>query len=630
MSDTTTDASRDFAEQAWVEVNFLPDPGYQLLFDGLHAHEDLGRPFLFEIDLSSSKPRDPRDIGKIVGTSATIWLTESTPGVPDRFFNGIVTRAISTGLVAGACRYRVEVRPWLWLLTRSTDCRIFQNKSAFQIITQVFRDAHFSDFEDNRRAGAGDIELEYCVQYRETSFDFVSRLMEQFGLYYYFRHDKNKHTLVIADDPNAHKPLPHEIPFVFDQTEYRPVGDHIWQWSTDMSLHTGKFTFRDYNFTTPSADLTAKAVQPGNHLHNDIEIYEYPGPYDEVSVGKKLTDVRMQEISRQRMVIDGMSNARGLHAGWRFKLAHHPETTVNREYLIIRSEFSISHAEGASTYQAGESLDTYRVTFRAIQSDVPFRLERLTPRPMIRGPQTARVVGSPGEEITTDKYGRVKVKFHWDRSDVHDDQRTCWIRVAQASAGAGWGSIFIPRVGQEVVVEFLEGNPDRPLITGLVYNANMKVPYPLPDNKTRSTIKTNSSKGGDGFNELRFEDQAGQEEVYFHAQKDYKKIVLHDETVTIHNNTATTVETGDRTVTVSQGGDSLTVSTGNHTITVSAGKSTVTAAQSITLSVGSNSVKIDNTGVTINGMVVSLQSQATMSLQAGAPLSLSAPMISLN
>ena len=304
MSDTTTDASRDFAEQAWVEVNFQPDPGYQLLFDGLHAHEDLGRPFLFEIDLSSGKPRDPRDIGKIVGTSATIWLTQSTPGVPDRFFNGIVTRAISTGLVAGAYRYRVEVRPWIWLLTRSTDCRIFQNKSAFQIITQVFRDAHFSDFEDNRRAGAGDIELEYCVQYRETSFDFVTRLMEQFGLYYYFRHDRNKHTLVIADDPNAHKPLPDEIPFVFDQTEYRPVGDHIWQWSTDLSLHTGKFTFRDYNFTTPSADLTAKTVQPGNHLHNDIEIYEYPGPYDEVSVGKKLTDVRMQAISRQRMVID--------------------------------------------------------------------------------------------------------------------------------------------------------------------------------------------------------------------------------------------------------------------------------------------------------------------------------------
>jgi type VI secretion system secreted protein VgrG len=242
-------------------------------------------------------------------------------------------------------------------------------------------------------------------------------------------------------------------------------------------------------------------------------------------------------------------------------------------------------------------------------------------------------VGKSGEEIDPDQYGRVKVKFHWDRSDTADDQRTCWIRVAQGSAGAGWGSMFIPRIGQEVVVEFLEGNPDRPLITGVVYNANMTVPYALPDNKTRSTIKTNSSTGGSGFNELRFEDKAGSEEVFFQAQKDFTKTVLNNETVTIHKDTTTTVETGDRKVTVSQGGDTLTVSTGDHTITVSTGKSAVSAAQSITLS-----VKIDTSGVTINGMQVQLQSTASMSLQAGASLSqtasasmsLTAPTIALN
>ena len=625
MSDTASDTARDFAANAWVEVDFKPDPGYQLLFDGLHAQEELGRPFLFEVDLSSG---ELRDIGKIVGTSATIWLAQSA-NVPDRFFNGIVTRAVSTGLVAGAYRYRIEVRPWIWLLTQATDCRIFQSKSAFQIITQVFRDFHFSDFEDRRRAGAGDAELEYCVQYRETSFDFVTRLMEQFGLYYYFRHDRDRHTLVIADDPNAHNTLPDAIPFVFDQTEFRGVGDHIWEWSTDLALHSGKFTFRDYNFTMPSADLTAKTVQPGSHPHNSLEVYEYPGPYDKAATGKRLSDVRMQAISMRRTMIDAVSNARGLHAGWKFKLTHHPTRAVNRDYLITRAVFTMGLAEGSSTVE-GETLDTYRVTLRAIPGDVPYRLERITPRPMIRGPQTARVVGASGDEITTDEYGRVKVRFHWDRSDVQDDQRTCWIRVAQASAGAGWGSMFIPRVGQEVVVEFLEGNPDRPLITGVVYNANMRVPYALPDNKTRSIIKTSSSKGGSGSNELRFEDKAGEEEVFFHAQKDYKKVVLHDETVTVHNNTTTTVETGDRTVTVSQGGNSLTVSTGNHSITVSAGKSAVTAAQSITLSVGTNSVTIDNTGVTINGTMVSLASTATMSLQAGAPLSLSAPAIALN
>jgi type VI secretion system secreted protein VgrG len=627
MVDAPTATSRDVAAHAWVEVDFDPDPGYQLLFDGVHGHEELGRPFLFEIDLSSGTLRG--DIGKIVGTSATLWLAQSSEDATDRYFNGVVTRVVSTGLTGGAYRYRVEVRPWIWLLTQTTDCRIFQSKSAFQIITQVFRNAGFSDFEDHRQSGAGDTELEYCVQYRETSFDFVTRLMEQFGLYYFFKHDRGQHTLVIADDPNAHDTLPASVPFVFDQTESRTVADHIWEWSTELALQSGKFTFRDYNFTIPAADLTAKTVQVGNHPHNNFEVYEYPGPYDQAATGHRLSDVRMQAISMRRTVVDAVSNARALHPGWRFNLTHHPERSTNRDYLITRAEFSMSIAEGSSTID-GETVDTYRVTLKAIPGDVPYRLERLTTRPMIRGPQTARVVGSVGDEITTDEYGRVKVKFHWDRSDVQDDQRTCWIRVAQSSAGAGWGSIFIPRVGQEVVVEFLEGNPDRPLITGVVYNANMQVPYALPDNKTRSTIKTNSSKGGSGFNELRFEDQAGQEEVFFQAQKDFKKVVLNDETITVHKNTTTTVETGDRTVTVSQGGDSLTVTTGNHSITVSAGKSSVTAAQSITLSVGTNSVKIDETGVTINGAMVSLQSQATMSLQAGAPLSVTAPTISLN
>jgi type VI secretion system secreted protein VgrG len=602
MSGTMTDTSRAAADQAWVKVDFAPDPGFQLLFDGLRGHEELGRPFLFEIDTSSGKLQP--NIDKIVGTSATIGMAQSTD-LTNRYFNGIVTRVVSAGLVDGAYRYHVEVRPWIWLLTRVTDCCIFQSKSAFQIITQVFRDAGFSDFEDHRQAGAGDTVLEYCVQYRETSFDFITRLMEQFGLYYFFKHKRDQHILVIADDPNAHDTLADPIPFVFDQTEFRTVADHIWEWSTELALQSGKFTFQDYNFTTPSADLTAKTVQTASHPHGGLEVYEYPGPYDQASDGNKLTDVRMQAISMQRLVVDAVSNSRVLHPGWRFKLTHHPQQSVNRDYLLTRAEFSMSIAEGSST-RDGETTDTYRVTMRAIPGDVPFRLDRQTARPMIRGPQTARVVGSAGDEITTDEYGRVKVKFHWDRSDVQDDQRTCWIRVSQASIG----SMFIPRVGQEVVVEFLEGNPDRPLITGLVYNANIKVPYALPDNKTRSTIKSASSKGGNGFNEMRFEDNAGQEEVFFHAQKDYNKVVGNDETVTIHKDTTTTVETGDRKVTVSQGGDTLTVSVGDHTITVSAGKSGITAAQSITLSVGQNSLTIDNTGVTINGTMVSVTAQS--------------------
>jgi type VI secretion system secreted protein VgrG len=602
MSDAATDTSRAAAANAWVEVDFSPDPGFKLLFDGVHGHEELGRPFLIELDLSSGKLQP--NIDKIVGTSAVLWLAQSSDDT-DRFFNGVVSRVVSTGLVGGAYRYHVEVRPWIWLLTRVTDCCIFQSKSAFQIITQVFRDAGFSDFEDHRQSGAGDAVLEYCVQYRETSFDFVTRLMEQFGLYYFFKHARDQHTLVIADDPNAHDTLPAAIPFVYEQTESRTVANHIWEWSTEWALQSGKFTLRDYNFTIPSADLTAKTVQSSNHPHSDLEVYEYPGPYDEAALGHKLSDIRMQAINMRRLVVDAVSNARTLHPGWRFKLEHHPRSSFNRDYLITHAEFSMSVAEGSSTVD-GETIDTYRVTLRAIPADVQHRLERLTPRPMIRGPQTAVVVGSAGDEITTDEYGRVKVKFHWDRSDVQDDQRTCWIRVSQPSIG----SMFIPRVGQEVVVEFLEGNPDRPLISGLVYNANLKVPYSLPDNKTRTTIKSSSSKGGNGFNEMRFEDQADQEEVFVHAQKDYNKVVGNNESVTIHKDSTTTVETGDHKVTVSQGGHTLTVSMGDHTVTVSAGKSAITAAQSITLSVGANSLKIDETGVTINGTMVSVTAES--------------------
>jgi type VI secretion system secreted protein VgrG len=605
----TESDQRDVAANAWVEVDFSPDPGYQLLFDGLHGHEELGRPFLYTVDLSSGTLRS--DIAKLVGTSATVWMAQSQENTTDRFLNGIVTRVVSSGLSAGAYRYRIEMRPWIWLLTRITDCCIFQSKSAFQIITQRFRDAGFSDFEDHRRASGGDTQLEYCVQYRESTYDFVTRLMEQYGLYYYFKHDRNRHTLMIADDPNAHTALPAEVPFVFDQTEFRTVADHIWEWSAELALHSGKFTLRDYNFTTPSADLTVKSMQPGSHPYGSFEVYEYPGPYDTAPTGHRLTDVRMQAISMNRIVFQAASNARGLQAGWKFTLSHHPDPKMNREYLITRSEPSMSIAEGSSTVD-GETVDTYRVIIHAIAGDVPFRLERQTPRPMIRGPQTARVVGATGEEITTDEYGRIKVKFHWDRSDTQDDQRTCWIRVAQMWAGAAWGSIFIPRVDQEVVVEFLEGNPDRPLVTGVVYNANMKVPYGLPDNKTRSVIKTSSSSGGGGSNELRFEDRAGQEEVFFHAQKDYKKVVLNDETGTIRKDKSTTVETGD------------------HTINVSAGKSSLTAAQSITLSVGANSVTIDTTGVTINGMKVVVQASGTMSLQAGASMTLTGTPIALN
>ena len=602
------------ADYSPVEVSFAPPPpeNMQLIFDGMHAEQELGRPFLIRLDLSSGKLE--QRVSQLIGSSCTVWMyMKEDEKEPSRYFHGIVTRLVSAGLAGGAYRYKLEVRPWVWLLSLVTDCKIFQKKSAFQIVTQVFRDAGFSDFEDKRQGGAGDVELEYCVQYRETSLAFVTRLMEQFGFYYHFKHARTSHTLVFADDPNAHVMLPEQVPFQFDQTEHRAVDEHVWEWSRDMALNSGKWMFRDYNFTMPSADLTAKTVKPLENPHAEHEMYEYPGPYDTASHGQRLSDVRMQALIRERDVFSGQSNSRKLLAGWRFKLKNYPQDKpVTKEYLLTWSSTTMGEAEGTPTLEA-DSVDTYRVQFRAIPADTNFRLQRVTPVPVIHGPQTAKVVGKPGEEVSTDEHGRIKVKFHWDRSPTQDEDRTCWIRVAQTWAGGGWGAMFIPRVGMEVVVEFLEGNPDRPLITGVVYNANNKVPHPLPDNKTRSTIKSNSSTGGNGFNEFRFEDKAGSEEVYLHAERDYLREVKHDEIAKVTN---------DRTVTVSSGNDTLTVSSGNHTIKVSGGKSEVTAAQSITLSVGSNSVKIDMAGVTINGMKVDVK--------ASGPLTVSGAMVSIN
>jgi type VI secretion system secreted protein VgrG len=362
----------------------------------------------------------------------------------------------------------------------------------------------------------------------------------------------------------------------------------------------------------------------------------------------------MQGISARGQILRGTTNSRKATAGYRFSLTGSPLSADPVEYLVVASNCSIEMAEVASD-KAGGMIDSYRCALMAMPADRPFRLEAEVPWPVMRGPQTAKVVGEAGQEITTDSYGRIKVQFPWDRYATGDETSSCWIRVAQVWAGANWGAMFIPRIGQEVVVEFLDGDPDRPLVTGCVYNANQMPPYALPDNKTRSVIKTNSSTGG-GSNELRFEDKAGSEEVYFHAQKDYNKVVLNNETVKITQDTTTTVEKGNRSVTVSegnnsatvsqgnnsltvsQGNDSTTVSLGNHTLSVDAGSSTISAGQQITLKaneqitlqVGGTSITLSAEGISISGPQISASAEASMSLSGGGSMSLTAGAISIN
>jgi type VI secretion system secreted protein VgrG len=455
--------------------------------------------------------------------------------------------------------------------------------------------------------------------------------MEEYGIYYYFTHDSSTHKLNFADDPNSHTQLSDKIDFKFDLTETRVVEDAIWDWSSEFSLHSGKYMVRDYNFETPNADLTAKSIKTADHQYPDFEVYEYPGPYKDTDLGQTIADVRMQAIASDRAVYNGKSNSRKLHSGWKFELDKHTDSAMNQVYLVVSTDISAGIGEGMSTTEdEGEKRDTYRVIMQAIEGTTPFRLHRRIKRPMIRGPQTAKVVGPSGEEIYTDQYGRVKVKFYWDRAETSDEDRTCWIRVSQPWGGANWGAMVIPRIGMEVVVEFLEGNPDRPLITGVVYNATQTVPYSLPANKTQSGFKTNSSPGGSGFNELRFEDKAGEEEVFFQAQKDYNKKVLNNETVEITQDTTTTVKEGNRSITVSQGNTSVTVSAGNHSLTVSVGKSEVSAATSITLTSGPSSIQISPSGITISAPQISATADASMSLDGGGEMSLTAGMISIN
>lgn len=598
-----------------VEVGFAPDPKFQLLFDGLSAEEELGRPFLINLDLSSGKRL--ANVDKLIGSSCSIWMFQQDaqdPEPKDRYFHGIVTSLTSGGLVGGAYRYKLEVRPWIYLLKNQVDCRIFNNKSAFQIVTQVFRDAGFSDFEDKRRSACGDRQLEYTVQYNESSLAFVTRLMELYGFYYFFKHAKDKHTLVLADDPNCHELLKPEIALRFDATEYRTVGDHVWQWSIDHGLNSGKHTSQDYNFTTPSADLTAKNVQPQDNSFGLFETYEYPGQFDSTAHGHGHNDVRMQELISRRQIYNGQSNSRKLHAGWRFTLNDEKDTPRKRDFLIVHSLTTVQGTEGNPNPNF-ENVDSYRVDLRCIPADIHFRMERITRRPMIRGTQTAHVVGQSGEAITTDKHGRIKVKFPWDRSGTADYDRTCWIRTSQAWAGSNYGAMFIPRVGQEVLVSFMEGNPDRPVISGTVYNGNNNAHHGPAAHKTRTVIRSATTAGstddGANGNELHFEDSTGGENLYMRAQKDLTVDVKHDQVVTIDH---------DR---------SVTIKAGNDTLNVTMGSCSTTAMTTITLTVLGSKITISGGSISITAPVVTVTAP-TVSVTAAAAMVITAPITTIN
>ena len=495
-----------------------------LLFNRMTATEQMSR--LFEIDLALLSSNPAIDAKKILGTPVTVRI--ELPAGGNRHLNGLCTDFSYTGAFGELHGYRAILRPWFWILTRSADCRIFQKKTTPEIIKQVVGDHGFTaEFKESLSRSYQ--PWEYCVQYRETAFNFISRLMEHEGIYYYFEHADGKHTMVLVDASSAHSPNGGygEVPYYPPEQTGRRKRDGISDWSMSWEIQSGKFTHTDYEFKKPSLDLLSQTQGPAGHGHDKEEIYDYPGIYYTNDLGGSLVKIRLDELRARYQVAHGHGDARGLQTGSVFKLTGFPRSDQNDEYLITSTTLQASSSDYSAGGAGGD--DDFSCGFTAIASKEQFRPARVTPKPVVNGPQTAVVVGAAGEEIYTDEHGRIMVQFPWDRLGKKNENSSCWIRVGQLWASGGWGSMWIPRIGMEVIVEFLEGDPDRPIVTGCVYNGTNKPPYPLPGEKTKSTIKSNSSKGGGGSNEMRFEDKKGSEEIYIHAQKDRNLVIEHDE-----------------------------------------------------------------------------------------------------
>jgi type VI secretion system secreted protein VgrG len=489
----------------------------KLRFRRMVAREELGR--LFEFDVHAVADQADIKMADLLGKPASVSL--QLPDETLRHFHGLVCAMGVEGALEDGVDYRLVLRPWLWLLTRRSDNRIFQDMTVVDIAKEVFK-PFGADYQFEL---SGSLPThEYCVQYRETDFDFVSRLFEREGLYYYFLHEAGKHTLVVVNAPGAHKTCPGGHKFRYRFSADRALDEEpITQWSSQRELQSGKWTLNDHNFETPKTSLLKSAVSSIPKATDKLEVYDYPGPYRKPADGERYAKLRNEMTDARHTRVDGGGSMRTLACGYRFELAEHPDKAENGPHLTLATEIEM----GFGGYESGAGDDYFRCRFTAAPAGVPFRPECLTPKSVVRGPHTATVVGPSGDEIYVDKYGRVKVQFHWDRLGKDDADSSCFVRVSQPSAGKGWGMVWLPRIGQEVVIDFLEGDPDRPLITGRVYNAESMPPYALPDHKTVSTLKSRSSKGGgaEDFNELRFEDEKGKEYVLMQAQKDRLELV---------------------------------------------------------------------------------------------------------
>lgn len=498
--------------------------GEALWFRQMTGTEALSEMFEFDVTFHSDK------IGlsakQMLGKDVTMKI-ETAGGLAGktgiRYLNGICTRFASGGREGQHLIYTAKLRPWLWLASRQSDCRSFQNKSVPEIIDIVLGPY---GFVTTKKLKGGYRRREFCVQYQETDLNFVMRLMEDEGIYFYFAHSQGKHELVLVDDISHHAKLPEKPVIKYYGLDASAVvhEEHFNSWDVREEVDPGEYSTRDYDFKKPRDTLETRRRRPMKHAQDSKERYTWPGGYVNHGDGDKYAQVRLEALQAEQERAQGHCTVRTMGPGYLFKLENCPRADQNREYLSVAATYFFRDNARMSA-GSGDGDAAWSITVTSQPSSLPYRPQMLTPRPRTHGPQTAVVVGSG--EIDTDEYARVKVHFFWDRVE----QDSCWIRVSQPWAGNKWGMIHIPRVGQEVVIDFIGGDPDYPIITGRVYNADKMPPYSLPANKTQSGIKSRSSEGGgsEDFNEIRMEDKKGQEQIYIHAQKDLETRVENDE-----------------------------------------------------------------------------------------------------
>ena len=629
------------------QVRLVTELGAKLLFSRLEGSDGLSLNGEYRVTVLSRRGDVKAD--ELLGKPVSVVL--KTPRSGEREFNGLATALYRIGLAGRYHQYLIVVRPWTWMLTRTSDCRIFQGKTTEQILKEVFADHPYADFRFELRGSYQ--PRDYCVQYREIDFNFVARLLEQQGMHFFFEHKDGKHTLVVSDGNHSHLAATDyaDVAYLEPERASARQEEGLRDWTQGCEIQPTRVALRDYDFEKPRADLSAfadAANQPGHDYAAQLEIYDYPGGYAERSQGQNLAHARIEALRQPYEVFRGEGNAAGLAPGGLFRLKAHPLDDQNQEYLVTAADYQLQDSDYESVQPGTEGGELFTIRLRAIPAAQEYRPAALTPKPMVQGPQTAVVVGPSGQEIHTDKYGRIKVQFHWDRNGKGDENSSGWIRVATPWAGQNWGMVTIPRIGQEVVVEFLEGDPDRPLVTGSVYNQTQMPPYALPDHQTRSGIKSRSTPNASGanFNELRFEDKKGAEEVYLHAERDLQLHVKNDSVETVLNESHLSVKKdvleqfgadhhlkvgGDQNVEV---GGSHSLKTGQNwqakfganmaaeagqAIHLKAGMTVVIeAGTQLSLKVGGSFIDIGPAGVTISGPLVKINSGGAAGSGSGA------------